>query len=101
MPYKLVHFDAPKDMTLPVFSSLPEGFVEERDVLLTVNRIAQNGMFPRSFMYHCHWCDGWIQGEPNEFKVNTLESEHLAGRRGIEYYCCRCGREIGFSGMMS
>jgi hypothetical protein len=54
--------------------------------------------FKRHF-HRCHWCEGWIEGRANQSGVNTLGP--LSGRRGTEYNCRRCGREIGFAGMMS
>ena len=52
--------------------------------------------------FFCHHCGGWIEGEPHENEVNTMSPSHpLSGRRGWEFYCLRCGGEIGFSGMVS
>lgn len=49
-----------------------------------------------------HWCDrcnGWIEGEAQEYEVNSLRP--LSGRRGKEYNCRRCGEEIVFVGAVS
>lgn len=40
-------------------------------------------------------------GQAHEHRVNDLDGSRLCGRRGTEYYCPRCGKEIHFSGMMS
>ena len=49
--------------------------------------------------YECYWCRGWIEGEPMQENVDTIAP--LSGRRGTVSYCRRCGKEIGFFGMMS
>ena len=76
MPYKTVWIPAPKDESLPVF----EEELEEPS-------------------YHCHYCKGWIKGEPNRFEEDTLAP--LAGRKGTVLHCIRCGAEIDFFGVRS
>ena len=53
------------------------------------------------YAYYCGNCKGWIMGEPNDYYINNLAPEHLAGRRGHDYYCRRCGENVGFSGIVS
>lgn len=101
MPYVQHYVPAPKNMDLKVYPDLPGGYVEERIWLIHGYREARkSGSFDT--MYFCDLdCKGWIEGEPNDYPVNTLEPEHLAGRRGREYFCRRCGRQIAFIGLMS
>jgi hypothetical protein len=49
--------------------------------------------------YHCQFCGGWIDGEPNRFEEDSLAP--LAGRKGTVLHCIRCGYEIDFFGMQS
>lgn len=76
MPYRMQWTPAPKDESLIVHKEKPEG---------------------RS--YKCRYCDGWIEGQPNRYKIDTLAL--LAGRRGTEEYCRRCGQKIRFFGVIS
>lgn len=103
MPYRQVYEPAPKDMNLPVIKEgeLPAGVEEKRWTLSSLREAA--GMVGDEYLvfHFCHWCKGWIPGHANEYRVNTLDSSRLAGRQGQEYYCKRCGQEIGFSGLMS
>lgn len=94
--------DAPSDMTLKVHEALPEG-VAEHSALLDWHREAYGTTADGKFhnFHHCKKCGGWIEGTANAHRVNTLDSSHLAGRSGTEYHCRRCGREIGFVGIMS
>lgn len=49
--------------------------------------------------YECKYCDGWIEGSPSSYREDNIG--HLCGRRGETFSCIRCGREIGFTGMVS
>jgi len=54
---------------------------------------------PDGIAYKCHWCKGWIEGEPIREHEDTIGP--LSGREGTVEYCRRCGLEIGFFGMVS
>lgn len=100
MPYRQVYEPAPKNMSLKVIEQLPEGYEEDRLFSFAgVKVYRKSGSY--DYLTKCHRCKGFIEGLPNEFQVNTLDTRHLAGRQGTEYYCQRCGSEIGFIGMMS
>jgi hypothetical protein len=101
MPW-ITHYEpAPKDMNLPVRKDLPDG-VTERKWTLSHLREAHGIVGDDYLTFHyCDRCEGWIEGHANEYRVNTLDSSHLAGRQGTEYFCRRCGEEIAFSGLMS
>ena len=88
-------------MTLKVHKELPPG-VTERPNRLGRLRDA-HGMIGDSFVtfHFCPDCDGWIEGHANDYEVNTLNPARLAGRRGTEFFCRRCGYRIDFVGMMS
>ena len=100
MPWQQTWVPAPKDESIEVLSGTrdlpPQGF--ELDELYWGTRTAQKRI-PYKTAYHCCFCNGWIEGQPNEFPVNTLGP--LRGRSGIESYCRRCGNEIGFVGKMA
>lgn len=51
--------------------------------------------------YECYHCKGFIEGHPNNYSVNTMNSHRLSGRNGRETHCIRCGEQIAFVGMMS
>jgi len=94
MPYQEHWIPAPKDMTLPVLETLPEGVHEMDDM----------GVFEEAWLgsqrwHHCWHCKGWIPGHANEYSVSNLGI--LSGRQGTEYYCARCGEKIAFFGMVS
>lgn len=100
MPFIQRWVPAPKDESLPVFAELPPGRIEKRSsAWLGFKRIYVENVF----YYYCdRTCSGWIQGrKPNMFSINTLSPERLAGRRGRQFYCCRCGEQIGFIGVRS
>ena len=102
MPYRRTWFDAPKDMSLKVYKELPEGAVEGNLSFMHNLKEASgyvNGQY--MFFHFCRHCGGWIEGHANSFEVNTLNSRQLSGRRGTEFYCCRCGERLAFSGIMS
>lgn len=100
----MVWEDAPKDEGLTVHESLPPlvGELAYTSVLGQPRQAwgATADGAPR-VLHFCQHCNGWIEGTATQYSVNTLDSSRLAGRRGTEYYCRRCGREIAFSGMMS
>jgi hypothetical protein len=95
--YKAEHFEFPKRMELPVVKELPSEFERRFYKHEACTR------YPESlkFMTNCHHCGGWVPGQAHEHRVNTLDGSRLCGRKGTEYYCPRCGKEIHFSGMMS
>jgi hypothetical protein len=94
MPYIQQWIPAPIDKSIPVLEEMPEG-AREFSTGLSYRICHVKGI-----EYHyCPECKGWIEGSPNEFKVDTLAP--LVGRRGIEYYCKRCGYELAFIGIMS
>lgn len=101
MPYRQVWFDEPpKDPTLKTHESLPDGITERHH--LGDIREAYGYIGEVYVSYHfCHFCNGWIEGHVRESEVNNLDTRRLAGRQGTEYYCRRCGRQIGFFGLMS
>ena len=94
-----VWIDPPTHKNLPVLSELPPGFYE---VVRSLGPRISRSQINFEEMHFCDsGCNGWIPGEATEFRVNTLEPEHLAGRRGTEYYCRRCGGHLAFIGIMS
>jgi len=94
MPYEQHWIPAPKDMSLPVRKDIPEG-VEQN--WLGYRSVTKGGLVR---WYHCHYCDGWIEGHPSDYEVNNNLGS-LGGREGTEYYCKRCGEEIAFFGKMA
>lgn len=54
---------------------------------------------PEDFLHFCPICKGWVEGEPDERREDTIGP--LCGRRGIVASCRRCGWEIDFNGMVS
>lgn len=109
MPWKHVWEDNPSDETISVLTELPPRFEERLECgriktayipakLLIEDK--QNGKpIDARILYHCPYCKGWIDGRPYEYRVDNIGP--LCGRRGITSSCIRCGREIGFSGMVS
>lgn len=97
--------DMPKNMSLEVLADLPADYVEIDSPIADPYRHAARYHDERhislDILTYCHWCKGWIAGEPNWRKINTLEPEFLAGRKGVEYHCQRCGQPIAFFGMVS
>jgi hypothetical protein len=93
IPYKMRWVPAPKDEMLNVLQEIPEGLLD--------SLYRQYGIVEDKFVcfHKCKKCGGWIEGEPTEYHIDTLRP--LSGRRGTEYYCRRCGHQIGFIGMMS
>lgn len=99
MPYRMVYEPAPKHLSMPVLKALPDGIHELR---FSFNGIREaSGMVDDHIEnYHfCPRCGGWIEGSVNEYEVNTMGP--LSGRQGTEYYCRRCGEEIGYIGAVS
>lgn len=105
MPWQQHWVEAQKNLNLPVFKELPLGLVREKsDFLYPFERAGQptQGGYIRCTHYYCDRdCKGWIEGFPNEYEVNTLAPYQLAGRQGTEWYCIRCGEQIGFLGVVS
>jgi hypothetical protein len=93
MPYEMRWVPVPKDETLEVHQEIPQGLMD-----WGYHRAGfVNGQY---FQFHeCKKCGGWITGRPAEYRIDTLGP--LCGRKGIEYYCRRCGYQIGFDGWMS
>ena len=92
MPYKTTWEPASKDESLPVLKELPEGYREHKNCLVSI-RLANKSVHDA---YFCIYCDGWILGDMSEYDVNTWETK--GSREGREYYCRRCGKELGFVG---
>lgn len=105
MPMRWIYEDAPQDMSLTVHKELPAGVSEHQQIFANHREASGTEMVDGEVTFHkfhhCPKCDGWIEGWPNQYNVNTLEPSHLAGRQGREYHCRRCGYEIGFIGRMS
>jgi hypothetical protein len=105
MPWKQVYVPPPQDMSLRVwhknelppnvrFETIGLGFRQFEEASLITDTVWLH-------WYECRHCNGWIEGYANQYSVNTLDSSRLAGRRGTEWYCRRCGEQIAFLGMMS
>jgi len=101
MPFRprYEHFEFPKLLDLPVFKEPPEG--AEEGFSMGFKSLRSRHPKPFRSWHFCHHCAGWIEGEPHENRVNTLDGSRLSGRRGTEFFCRRCAKEIGFSGLMS
>jgi hypothetical protein len=102
MDRKLLNTKIRGNMSLTVYKDLPTGYEELNSRPLSGYRIARYSI--SKYMYFCHWkeCDGWISGDPAEQEENTMSYHHpLSGRKGTAFVCRRCGREIGFSGMLA
>lgn len=93
MPWQESWVPAPSDHALLVVTELPPG--------LEVHDFGHREAFGRGgVQYHfCHQCGGWIEGHAPAYSVDNLGP--LSGRHGTEYFCRRCGAEIGFFGIMS
>lgn len=102
--YKAEYFEFPKRMELPVLKELPPEFelcFSSSFEAWTRLQFLDGKADKLRFMTACHYCGGWVEGKPYEHRVNTLDGSRLCGRKGTEYYCPRCAKEIHFSGMMS
>lgn len=109
MPWERTWVQNPSDNEIEVHQFLPEGFEEyptcgqfkhsrlPTEVLIEAQKSGK-ALDHRSF-YECTYCNGWIEGRPYEYYESDLGP--LCGRRGTVSSCRRCGREIGFSGMVS
>lgn len=100
MPYiqKWEWAEPDKDESLEVYKDLPDGYQEKSQRVLRPYRHAERDW---EEMYYCDGCEGWILDWPNEYPCNTLNTSHLSGKQGRDYHCRRCGRHLGFSGVMS
>lgn len=109
MPWKQVWEENPSDNSIAVLKAPPDDFeiIGEKWALQRaklpwkiVRELLKEDKSPNLRTYYrCHYCDGWIEGEPYEYSENSLGP--LCGRNGTAYSCVRCGREIGFTGMVS
>lgn len=77
MPYQNVWIDPPYDMSLPVHKEAPDDVSSD----------------------YCEYCGGWVAGGAFRYHENTLDIR--SGRRGVVFYCRRCGKEIDFIGVVS
>lgn len=106
MPIRYIpeHFDFPQRLGLPVLKELPPEF-EEHSFLGPKTAWTKLDLNRKSvglrMMVLCHHCGGWIPGRAHEHHINNLDGSRLCGRKGTEYYCPRCAKEICFSGVMS
>lgn len=94
---KYEHFEYPKRMDLAVLKEQPEGL----DMHFFGPKTVWSKGPPLKNWFYCPYCQGWIEGKPHENEINNLDGRRLCGRKGTEFYCIRCAREICFSGMMS
>ena len=107
MPYIQEWVEPKKSLKLKVHIELPSGYLEvdKNSSISRQYRMASIGgepfAIPDKSLHFCDKCNGWINGWPNDYEINTLDGRRLAGRRGTEYHCARCGHKIGFFGMMS
>ena len=100
--YKAEYFEFPKHLDLPVSKELPANFTVRESIFGSWEAWNAESLLPElEFMTNCHHCGGWVPGKAHEHRVNDLDGSRLCGRRGVEYFCPRCGKEIHFSGMMS
>lgn len=107
--YHAEYFDFPQDMDLPVHKELPPEFEASPlwpwEARTKLNRDAQGKVIrpipELLFMTKCWHCEGWVPGKPREHDINNLDGRGRCGRRGTEYYCPRCAKEVHFSGIMS
>lgn len=103
MPYEQRWVPAPTDMSIKVIAgnatSPPDGTTLEDNTfgMAPYPRAVKKTPFVK--FYHCRQCEGWIEGYPSEFRVNTLGV--LSGRQGVDFHCRRCGDNIGFEGRRS
>lgn len=100
-PYNY-HWQPPeKHLSLKVHKKLPKGFTQEMSFGNDVKE-ARNAKYEHMYFCPHRECNGWIDGLPTEHEVHTMSQHHpLSGRDGTEYYCHRCGQEIGFIGMVA
>ena len=100
MPTRMIpqHFEIETNPDLPLFEK-PEDLPTHVEQLETFFGGPKQVFARQQGGYFCPVCNGWIPCDPYRHEVNTLAP--LAGRKGTEFYCRRCGGEIGFSGVMS
>lgn len=114
MPFKMKYVEPSKNPKLESWEELPKGY-KESSIRLAGYRIASKVCEVeileaiREMPFMLYYCKGnvlqdlpgcgWVEGTPNDYKINTLAP--LAGRRGTEYYCAKCGAKIGFIGVIS
>lgn len=86
-------FETPKDESLPVLAELPPE--------IKSHGVRADGMVGERYLHFhlCKRCGGWVEGQPVSRRVDDLGM--MVGRRGTQHHCRRCGREIGFVGMMA
>ena len=91
----------PTDPKLKVLQVLPDGVAEHKHMVGPREAWGktEDGVFRR--YYFCSHCGGWIEGEANFKRENTLDSGHLSGRNGLAWYCRRCGLNFAFYGTVS
>jgi len=109
MPWKHVFVPNPSDESLPVLDKVPDGYEISKltwsfqEARLPIDKLIEmhkaDVKFRETQFYNCKYCKGWIEGEPYQYHEDNIGP--LCGRRGTVYSCIRCGREIGFSGMVS
>ena len=103
MPYQTTWVAAKKDPNRKCYAILPDGYEVASGLFACYQLASKDGTrcaIPENALHFCEKC-GWVEGYPNQYKVNTLDSAHLSGQRGEDYHCARCGNHIGFSGVMS
>ena len=98
MPFQMQWVPAPADPKLPVLKKLPKGAQSGWGGAYLIKKEGKKDESVQHW-HECPFCKGWIPGEAFESEENTLGP--LSGRSGTATYCRRCGREIGFSGVMS
>jgi hypothetical protein len=114
MPYRQIWVEPDKNPRLESWEELPKGYVES-SIRLGGYRNASKVMeievleALREMPFMLYYCEGdtiqdlpgcgWVEGRPNEYKINTLGP--LSGRRGVEFYCAKCGAKMGFRGAIS
>lgn len=100
MPWETVWRPPRVDDTLAVWPGdhhhPPDGYILDG---LVIGPLTAHRSSPYGCVYLCCQCGGWIEGHADEYQVNDLGP--LSGRRGTEFYCRRCGAEVGFFGMMA
>lgn len=105
MPFHTRHeyFEFPKRMELPVLKELPQEF-EVRAFLHSFEAWTKIDVIKKDklrFMTLCKACGGWVEGQAHQHQVNDLDGSRLCGRKGVEFYCPRCAKQIHFEGVMS
>ena len=99
MPYVTRWEAAPNDMNIILLKEKPSNTNDAGFILDSNGKVQYSRSGQPSRYHYCQYCKGWIMGEPNRYKENTLAP--LAGRKGTVEHCIRCGGEINFFGMRS